>query len=139
MPRPNKFTDTRVADLPMEADIRTCEPTTTLAEAIEILQRRRVGSVVIVDDERPVGIFTERDLLMKIIGQDIDMKNTGISEYMTPDPVSVAHDAPLIEALRKMRNGKFRHLVVIDEDGDLTNVLSIKDVMDYLVDLVLEP
>lgn len=130
---------TRVVDLAMEGDVRTCEPSTTLAEAIQILQRNRVGSIVVVEDERPIGIFTERDLLMRVCGQNIDWTTAEIGEYMTPDPVSVAQEAPLVDVLHKMRNGSFRHLLVIDPDGDLTDVISIKDVMVHLVDLVVEP
>ena len=115
-----------------------CSPTTTVAEATQIMQSAKIGSVIITEKEVVVGIFTERDYLLKIAGKNLDPEKLPISQFMTKDPVCVDKKAPIIELLRLMRKGNFRHLIVTDGDKHIERVISIKDVTNYLIDVLAE-
>ena len=85
-----------------------------------------------------VGIFTERDLLKKVALATLDIKTTKISAVMTANPVAVRRQTKLSEAIGKMRNGKFRHLIVEDAYGVAEGVLSMRDIMDYLCNTLMQ-
>lgn len=129
------FDGKMVADLQLGSDPTVCPPAHTVQEVVAEMQNLHVGSIVIVDHEKkPIGIFTERDLLMKFVGNPAAKLSDPISEYMTPSPKSVLKNELLDGAAVLMRVGRFRHLVVVDEAGKTTGVLSIKDLLEHIVD-----
>lgn len=123
-----------VKDLVLSNSVLSCERTTSIFEATSEMAARNVGCIIIVENKKPVGIFTERDLLRKCISQKIDLNQTRIEEVMTPHPISITEDISLDRVLKSMRLGKFRHLVIVDQDGNLKNVVSVKDMVDWVVD-----
>jgi len=109
------------------------KPSATVKEAIELMASENVGSVVIVDDEmRPVGIFTERDLLMKVCARGLDPAEVRLEEVMTRDPIVVRESDTARKALEIMLHFGFRHLPVVDSEGRLVGVVSIRDVSQPL-------
>ena len=90
-----------------------------------------------MNNGKPEGIFTERDYLKKIACNDVD-KNLPIEGFMTPNPVSVKPTTSVAKVLMKMRMGRFRHIIVTDEDGLLKSVISIKDLLDFVLDTLSE-
>lgn len=116
---------------PKEAKI--VSPDTLVEKAIDILKSDSGGSVIITDrDEKLLGIFTERDVLKKIAGNQKSLKEE-ISLYMTPNPIGVEMTSPLGYALQLMSEGGFRHVPVVDESKTVLGVLSMKDVVDEIV------
>ena len=113
-------------------------PTASLFEAIEKMQKSHIGSVVVAFSDEPVGIFTERDLLMKVGVNEVNLKESMVKDYMTQNPVSVKESERIGATLLKMRMGRFRHVVIVNDDNHATHMISIKDVMDYLVDVLSE-
>ncbi|MEW5771306.1 MAG: DUF294 nucleotidyltransferase-like domain-containing protein [Pseudomonadota bacterium] len=104
----------------------TCAPDTPLREALETLQDNGVGSIVMVEgDDRPVGVFTVRDLIGRVIlpGTALD---TPMREVMTPNPLTLPSSAHAFEAAMQMARYGFRHVLVADE-GRLAGVISEKD------------
>ena len=130
--------DKRVRELVLINEVKTLWPDSPISSATEIFRKHKVGSIVIVENGRPVGIFTERDYVTKIAGQQYDDEVETIESFMTPHPQSVTLDDPIGKVLLKMRMGKFRHMIVVDNDGNLKNIISIKDVMDFLLDTAAE-
>jgi CBS domain-containing protein len=106
----------------------------TVAAAIALMQERHIGCVLVTHEERLVGIFTERDVLNDVVGRAVDPAEMRVSELMTPDPETLPSSAPIARALNKMSLGGFRHLPVVDAAGRPVSVISVKDVVDYLVD-----
>ncbi len=99
-----------------------------VADAVREMVDRRIGSVVIVDDEgRPEGIFTERDLLIKVIGEGRSL-DTRLGEVMTPNPIVGKEDWSASRALETMISRGFRHLPIVDDNGVLVGIVSIKDI-----------
>ena len=107
----------------------TCTPNTSLRIALETIRANDVGSIVIVENEgekqRPIGIFTVRDLISRVVLPALDL-STPISAIMTPNPMTLPSSAPAFEAALMMARHSFRHVLVV-EDGWLTGVVSEKD------------
>lgn len=108
------------------------EPGATVAQALEIMQRERVGCILVVEERKLLGIFTERDLL-RILGRGESLEKP-IREVMTPEPVSVRKGDPISVVLSRMSSGGFRHLPVLGRSGKLIGTISIKRVVRFLAD-----
>jgi CBS domain-containing protein len=113
-------------------------PTTPLAACIDTMRSRRIGSLLVVDQQGKVqGIFTERDCLMKVVGK-VDDLSLPVSEFMTGHPVCERPEASLAFALNLMSNGGFRHIPIVDQDNMPIGIVSIKDVVDHIVKKMLK-
>ena len=100
----------------------------TVAEAVERMSSENIGSVVVVDESmRPVGIFTERDLLMRVCARNLDPRETRLGEVMTRDPIVVREDEPARKAMEAMIHFGFRHIPIVDSRGKVVGVLSLRD------------
>ena len=106
--------------------------TTTLADTIHLMQQERRACVLVMENDQLVGIFTERDILMKIAGQPLDLVHTAVSASMTPDPFTLPDDANVAFALSKMVLEGFRHIPLVDDDGRPTSVVSMRNLIEYL-------
>jgi CBS domain-containing protein len=105
----------------------------TLMDAVAIMREARVGCVLVVDDDGfLIGIFTERDLLLRLESEDL---SRGIRPYMTQDPETLHPTDPIAFALNLMSVGGFRHVPLVDEQGRPVGVVSVKDVVNYLADV----
>ena len=91
------------------------------------MRNRNVGAAVVLEEERVVGIFTERDLL-RAIADSRHPDQGQVQSYMTPDPLTLPPDHPPSEAARIMSDRKFRHIPVVD-GGKLIGIVSIRDLM----------
>ena len=103
-----------------------------LADAIHLMQQERRGCVLVMENDRLVGIFTERDILMKVAGQPLDLIHTSVSTSMTPDPFTLPADANVAFALSKMVLEGFRHIPLVDDEGYPTAVVSMRNLIEYL-------
>lgn len=105
----------------------------TLLDAIQLLQTNKIGSVLIVNQQGVlIGIFTERDCILKVLGHNIDLASTPVKDLMTPDPVVEKIDSSIAFALNLMSEGGFRHLPLVDERNIPIGVISVKDVIDHI-------
>jgi CBS domain-containing protein len=101
----------------------------TVVDAARQMKQRNVGSVLVVDGDRLVGIFTERDALFRVLAAARDPATTTLGDVMTPQPQTMHPDEPFVRALRVMHEGKFRHLPVV-EFGRPLGVVSVRDALD---------
>jgi CBS domain-containing protein len=109
----------------MTRSLLAVEPAATVGEAATLMGERRAGSALVMEGDRLLGIFTERDIV-KALGQHFDAAGHAVSEWMTADPITVPPDTPVREALERMISGGFRHLPVVDEDA-VVGVVSMRD------------
>ena len=86
----------------------------------------RIGALMVVEDDRLVGIFSERDALTRVVAKEIDPAATTLAQVMTPDPIVIAPDTTVQQALDIMAERGFRHLPVA-EDGKIVAIVSIRD------------
>lgn len=110
----------------------TVEETTTVLSAVKIMTTHNIGAVIIMSAiKEPVGIFTERDLLKRVINEEIDPKTIPISKVMTPKFLCVQVTDELNGLAKIMLDGNFRHLPVV-QGRKLLGMLSIRDLLRYL-------
>jgi len=108
-------------------------PSQTVAEAVRLLRKEKVGCAMVCTGEKIEGILTERDLLRRVLAQGKPL-TMPVSECMTPNPTVVHRKEPIGAAIRRMEEGGYRHLPVVDEAGHLVGVLSVKGIVHYLVE-----
>ena len=114
-------------DFMTSEDVLTISADTTLGQAARRMRTRNVGAAVVVEDERIVGIFTERDLL-RAIADSRHPDQATVRTYMTPNPVTLPPSHSPSEAAQIMSERRFRHIPVV-EGGRLVGVVSIRDLM----------
>ena len=105
--------------------VLTAGQATTIVEAASLMAQRRVGSALVVDGKRLLGIFTERDIV-RALSQDAAATQQAIRHWMTPEPQTISVDADAEEALQQMLDGGFRHLPVMDGER-LAGMVSMRD------------
>lgn len=114
----------------------TIEPGDSLHKAAKAMTDRGVGSAVVMNDGNVVGIITERDVLHAVAG-DVDLADTNVEEVMTKNPVAGAPGWELTRAVTTMTQGGFRHLLVTEME-DPIGIVSLRDLMDAMVEMVQE-
>jgi CBS domain-containing protein len=126
-----------VTALPVRPPI-VMSPNTTVTDAMRAMQREHRGCVVITDDgtngSKLTGIFTERDVLFRIVDRGRNPAALPLGEVMTPDPETLSVRSAVAYALNKMSVGGFRHVPVVDDEHRPAFVISVRDVVEYLVE-----
>ncbi len=107
-------------------------PTLTVSEAVEIMQKNRAGYIVIAKNKKVVGIFTETDLALKILEQDVDW-NRPVSEFMTANPFVLSPQDSVGKAIDLMGEHSFYHIPLV-ENGELVNVISVRTLIKFLAE-----
>jgi CBS domain-containing protein len=115
----------------MTREVLEVAPEDTLGQAAEAMVERGVGSAVVSDFGRLIGILTERDLLRAVAGRT-HSSEARVREWMTADPVTATVATDLGEAARTMLDQGFRHLPVVDDDRAI-GIVSIRDVVEWTV------
>jgi len=115
-----------VPDVVSNQDLLTLPKTATVEQAAVCMAERHVRSVLVVDEDRLVGVFTGTDLIERVIAVGKGPQATVLSDVMSASPETIAPDRPAIEALRVMQAGGFRHLPVVHKTK-LVGVLSRRD------------
>jgi CBS domain-containing protein len=113
--------------------VLTVSRTTTVMEAVELMASAKVGSVVVVDDNRVVGIFSERDVMLRIVLEGRDAKRTKVEEVMTSRVHSISTQTMGDDALRIMIQEHIRHLPVVDERGRPQAIVSMRSLLEEKV------
>lgn len=107
---------------------------TSLAEIIKILQEKHLACVVIERKDVLIGIFTERDVLNKIVGYKLDLEKEKVSKFMTPTPDKLLLEDSIAFALNKMTDGGYRHIPIVNKAKKTVSVISMQDVINHLGD-----
>ena len=109
----------------MATRLHTVGPGDTVGEAVGVMAQNRIGSVLIMDGDRLLGIFTERDTV-RALSLSHDAPRHEIVSWMTHDPMTIPPDTESEDALRVMLDNGFRHLPVV-EDGKVVGMVSMRD------------
>lgn len=110
------------------SDVATANRKTTVLDAAKTMNQRHIGAVVVSDGDRVVGIFTERDILNRIVAVGKDPKTTAVGEVMTSPMACCRRDTSLAECKTIMGQKRIRHLPVV-EDGKLYGMISAGDIL----------
>ena len=109
-------------------------PRTSVTDAIALMKRHGMGCVLVEAERRLVGIFTERDVLFRVVGSGLDPSRTPVSQVMTSDPETLTMQDELAWVLNMMAVGGFRHVPIVDDDGRPVAVFSVKHIVERLVE-----
>lgn len=108
--------------------IITIKPDATMAEAAKLLADQRIGAIVVSEDGRkPAGILSERDIVRQLGDKGAEILSTPISEVMTREVQTCSTGEDALTILERMTAGRFRHLPVVDDEGNMLGVISIGD------------
>jgi CBS domain-containing protein len=120
--------------------VATVRPNTTVFDAVHLMTAKKIGCVCVTEADRPdklIGIFTERDVLRKVVQPGLDAKKTPVSEVMTKNPETLTAKDRMAFALNKMHVGGYRHIPIVD-GNKLTGIISIRDIADFIVEMFPE-
>ena len=108
----------------------------TVLEAAKLMRQHHVGNVIVVDERNdsriPVGIVTDRDIVVEIISTELDPKVMTVGDIMTPEFITAKKSMELFEAIQFMRSKSIRRLPVVNEADDLIGILTLDDVLELL-------
>jgi len=110
------------------------EETTSLKEVIGVMQDKNIGSIMLTHKGKLTGIFTERDVLRKVIGKVADLAKTSVKTVMTPQPTSLLMSDKIAYVMNNMHVGGYRHVPIVDESEHPVAIVSIKDVLRFILD-----
>lgn len=108
-------------------------PESTVHDALVLMAEKNTGSVLVTDNGKLVGIFTERDYARKVNLKGRSSNTTAIKEVMTPNPFTVSMDSTIEQCMTMMSGKKIRHLPVVDGEN-LIGVISIGDVINFIIE-----
>ena len=127
-----------IRDIIAEQEPITAPESITVSAAAQLMKRNEVGAVMVVEEGRLVGVFTERDALFRVLAEGRETRTTRLSDVMTRNPATIHPDRPFAEALHIMYEGGFRHVPVV-EDGRPVGMVSARDALGpELEDFVYE-
>lgn len=107
-------------------------PTMPVREVLRLMVDNKVGCVAVVEKKKLVGIFTERDVLLKIGEKAAEIGQQPVSEFMTAKVESLPPTAKIAFAVHRMDLGGFRHIPVTNSDGEPSGIFSVRDILGYL-------
>ncbi len=113
-------------------------PETTIGEAAQLMRQHHVGDVVVVTEaggrRKPVGIVTDRDVVVEVVATELDPAVLTVGDIMVPDLATVPEQTGVFEAIRYMRDQGVRRMPVVGEDGSLIGILALDDLLELLAE-----
>lgn len=113
-------------------EVQTVTPQMTVSAAVELINARKIGSVLVMDGDRLVGIFTERDVLRRVVGERRDPDRTRVADVMTRELVVMKPTATVRDAMTVVAERRCRHLPIVEE-GQVLGVISAGDLNHWLI------
>lgn len=124
-----------IRELPELQPVVSVPPETLVAEAVRMMVKRGVGCLLVTEQDQLVGLFTERDVMTKVVANAIDATVTPISSLMTREPDVLSVDSPLVFALHRMTVGGYRHVPLLNDAQKPVAVVSMRDIVGHIVEL----
>ena len=119
----------------MTTNLTKAPVSSTIFEVMEMMVAEDVGRVIITDDDIPVGIFTEKDVLKRVVNAKIEPRKTAIKNVMTAPARAVREETHIVDAFGKMYRGKYRHLLVRGRRGKIVGIVSMRRILNLAVEL----
>ncbi len=115
----------------MTREVVTISPKDTIAKAAKLMSAKRVGCLVVVQSQKPIGILTERDILTKVVGLDLKASKVLVGEIMSTPPITITPEVDVTEAAKLMSKHNIRRLPVVNE-GKLVGIVTSSDIASVL-------
>ncbi len=124
----------KISDIPEfrdKSEVLTFDESTPVRDAIKTMAEKNYGAVLVTKKDMLSGIFTERDLLKKIAAEGKDIGKLQLKDVMTPDPNTASIEDAVTDCMRRMSQGRFRHMPVVDDKGKILGLLSQGDFVAF--------
>ncbi len=128
----DQLTETKIRHLPLRAPA-VVERSATILETVEEIKRKQLGCALICDRGKLVGLFTERDLLNRVIGEPVSY-SAPVEQVMTPNPATLSLDDSVAAVMRLMRDGDYRTIPLVDAEGKAAGVVMVRDLINYFAE-----
>lgn len=115
----------------MSKPVRRVTKDISLRKAIKLMDENNIGVLPIVENDKPIGVITERDILRRVVAKGLDLDKKTVEDIMTKNPITIEHDASILEVTRLMSENNFRRLLVV-KSGKLVGVVTAKDVIEVM-------
>ncbi len=112
----------------------TVEPGARVLEAVQVMSEEGVGAVAVVDQGKLLGVFTERDVMLRVVLRERKPRETKVSECMTSPPLTATEEMTAEDALKFMLEHHIRHLPIVKGDGQLQGMLSLRNLLEHMVE-----
>jgi CBS domain-containing protein len=127
-----KLSEVKIRHLPLRAPALV-ERGASIRETVEAMKAKRLGCALVCEGGKLIGLFTERDLLNRVIDEPIAYSET-IERVMTPNPAKLSPDDSVMAAMELMRAGDYRNIPLIDGQGVAAGVVTVRDLISYLAE-----
>lgn len=111
---------------------RTVPPQTPVSQVLRMMVEHHIGCIIVAENSKPVGIFSERDALRKLNVDTPTLGSRPVSDFMTPNPQTLVANAKIAYAVQRMALGGYRHLPIVGDKGELVGIISARDIIRYL-------
>lgn len=128
----DKLSEIKIRHLPLRSPAMV-ERSASIGEAVEAMKAKHLGCALICDEGRLVGIFTERDLLNKVIGEPVSYA-TPVEHFMTLDPRQLSLEDSVISAMYLMEDGDYRNIPLVDNQGKAAGIVTVRDLITYFAE-----
>jgi len=127
-----KLSEVKIRHLPLRPPALV-ERNASIGEAVQAMKARHLGCALVCDKGRLVGLFTERDLLNKVIGEPVGYE-VKVEQVMTANPAKLSLDDSVIVAMRLMEEGDYRNIPLVDHDDRAAGVVTVRDLVTYFAE-----
>lgn len=125
-----------VSDFVSDQQVARIQPEDSIERAITVMREQDSHCVFVTDDDVLVGVFTERDLLIRVAAKDLDPRKTEISEVMTRYPEALHGEDDIAYAINKMAVGGYRNIPIVSDGGTLEGAVCVRDIIAHLNEMV---
>ncbi len=115
-------------------ELEVVTPSENVSGVVERMQSKRIGALLVVENDKLIGIVTERDILLKVTAKETSVMDQPVSSIMTPNPEHLMLDDQIAYLLNAMRVGGFRHVPILNDEGKPIQLVSLRDVLAFIVD-----
>ena len=105
---------------------------TTVREAVKLMEEKNVGCVIVIGSDKPVGMLTDRDILLRVMSKGLDPQRTTVENVMSKNIVALREDMGLFEALEQVKGKSMRRFPIVDGNGALKGIMTLDDIIFLL-------
>jgi CBS domain-containing protein len=110
-----------------------CRPGgTTVKEAVKLMAEKNVGCVIVIGSEKPIGMLTDRDILLRVMNKGLDPQKTTVDNVMSKEIIALREDIGLFEALEQVKGKSMRRFPIVDANGALKGIMTLDDIIFLL-------
>ncbi len=117
-----------------------CQPEDSVQKAAQLMRDNHVGDVIVVEHKEnkhiPVGILTDRDIVIEILAEEVDLSEVAVKDVMSSELITVKEENHIVETIEEMKDRGIRRVPVVNRDGSLEGILAVEDTIELVAELL---